>query len=67
MVDNTANSTVKSQSFATGLRARFERRESFWAPLYFGLPNFLVDVEIPRNDHLTVVTGEHFFQELFGR
>lgn len=65
MVDNTAKSTVKSQSFTTG--TRFERRESFWAPPYFGLSNFLVDVEIPRNDNFTVVTGEHFFQELFGR
>ena len=35
--------------------------------LDFGLRNFLVDVQIPGNDHFTAVPGEHLFQQLFGR
>ena len=29
--------------------------------------NFLVDVEIPRNNHFAAVAGEHLFQKLFWR
>ena len=36
-------------------------------PPYFGRRNFLVDVEIPRNNHFAAVPGEHLFQKLFWR
>jgi hypothetical protein len=57
LADYTAKGAAKSQSSATGHRARSERRELFWSPPYFGLRNFLIDVEIPPNDHFTAVPG----------
>jgi hypothetical protein len=34
---------------------------------YFGRRNFLVGVEIPRNNHFAAVPGEHLLQKLFWR
>jgi hypothetical protein len=59
--------TTAKASAKSGLQARCERRELFWSPPYFGVRNFLVDVEIPPDDHFTAIPSKHLFQKLFGR
>jgi hypothetical protein len=66
-VADYTSSGLRSRSLTTRLQARFDRREPFWLTPFFRLAKSLVDVEIPRDDHFTVVAGEHLFQELFGR